>query len=73
VLAAVEQDVVVRLVGQDEQVALDAEAGQLLELVAAEDGAGRVAGIAEDDHPGARAGQRLERVEVEVVVGGAGT
>ena len=70
VLAAVVDQVVVRLVGQDPEVALDAPLGERLELGAMQHDAGRVAWVAEDDHLGTRAGRRLQPVDVEVEVGG---
>src|SRR6185295_9104880 len=70
VLAAVVNQVVVRLVGQNPEIALDAPLDQRFDLGAVQDDAGRVDRVAEYDHFGARAGGGLEAVQIEMEVRG---
>ena len=67
----VEDDVVVRLIGEDEQIVPRGDAPEPFQFIAPEDDAGRVARVAEHDHLRA-AGRRVDGVEIEMEVGGRG-
>ena len=69
--AAVVEDVLVDLVGDRDHVPLPAERGDLLELLAGEDGAGRVVRVAEDDGLGPVVEGGGQLVGVEGPAGGA--
>jgi hypothetical protein len=64
VLALVD-DVLVDVVGQRDQVVLAAEVGDQLELVPAEDLAGRVVRRVDDDRPRPRRDRRAELVRID--------
>ena len=64
---AVEDDVVVRLVGEDEEVALLGNFRQFIEFLPPVDDTGRVAGVADDDHLRA-VRRRANRIEIEMEI-----
>ena len=69
-LVAAVDEAVVDLVAVDEQVVADGDAGDLVLDLVRQDGAGRVAGVVEQDGLGPRrdGGLDLGRVEGEVLV-----
>ena len=60
--AAVEDHMLPDLVADGDQVVADAGAGQGRDLVGVEGAGGRIVGIVEDDHPGARGDRGLDGV-----------
>ncbi len=70
---AVEDQVLVHLVGDDQQIPLDGERGHGRQFVAREDRAGRVVRGVEEDQPGARGDRVAQFVQVQVVRAVAGT
>ena len=69
-MLALVEDPAVDLVGQDHEVVLAGDVGDLLEVLARRDAAGRVGRRVDDDELGPRRDQRrqLVRVEAEVVL-----
>ena len=68
-MGALEHDVLVHLVGHDEEVVLHAHGGDRGELLAREDAAGGVVGRVEDQEARPRGDRGLERRRVEAEVG----